>query len=281
MENISPAEYEALMNGPALHPPPGVTPNFDHPDTLSVYAVPTVALAISFSTLALAMRIYTQRRIARPLYWEDYTAALAWAMFIGWCAPNLIAARHGGAHQWNTRLRDFFEMLYVCCASIGRLVYIIILFETKDQTRAIIAPGLCGIAEVSLGLICTCLPTIPMFFTVMRSQLPQLSILGFTPFKNSTAIPQLDSASSTFRTTHLNHDSIWHDSVGDKGSARTVHELESWQMTPRTAELLVHISSPGRRKGQDRELEEGKILQTVRVEVEANDIGGRSYYDGS
>lgn len=120
-----------------------------------------------------------------------------------------------------------------------------------------------------------------MFFTVVRSQLPQLSILGFKPFKNATVIPQLDSESPAFRATPFSHGSIWQDSAGDKGSTATVYELEGWQMTPRTSQLLVHISSPGRRKGQDPVLEEGKILQTVSVQVESKDISERSYYDDS
>lgn len=34
-------------------------------------------------------------------------------MFIAFTGPNFIAARHGGAHQWNTRMEEFFLMLYV------------------------------------------------------------------------------------------------------------------------------------------------------------------------
>lgn len=71
MSGLSPSIERIILNGPAMPPPPGVVSNFDHPDTLSVYVVPTITLAITFSTLALLMRLYTQRAIGKPLYWED------------------------------------------------------------------------------------------------------------------------------------------------------------------------------------------------------------------
>lgn len=71
MSGLSPEIERIILNGPALPPPPGVQSNFDNPDTLSVYVVPTITLAITFSTLALLMRMYTQRAIGKPMYWED------------------------------------------------------------------------------------------------------------------------------------------------------------------------------------------------------------------
>ncbi|KAF4621716.1 hypothetical protein G7Y89_g14487 [Cudoniella acicularis] len=401
---LTPEQHEALLNGPALAPPPGQIPNFNHPDTLSIYVVPTIVLCITFSTLALLMRIYTQRAIARPLYREDYVAIVAWGMFIGFCVPNIICARHGGAHQWNTRLEEFFLMLYylrifvptrqsnmkmfmgicvvfwahltfyivdtffqifscnpremawnklitdghcfnlpatfvasgsvnvvsdfvllilpiysiwklqittkqklqisgafatgllVCVASIGRLVYIVILFRTTDMTRAIIPPGLCGLAEISLGLICSCLPTFPMFYQVLRSQLPSITIFGFHPFPASSSDPLTlnGTVPSRQHTRGSKHQSVWDGNAnGGRLTAKEYHELADWQLTPRHGELMVTISSPGRSKDGDTRsqfsgLESGlngsgamTIVQTVEVEIEERNLGEKSYYDSS
>ena len=69
-EFLAPAVRQALLNGPAMTPPAGVIPNFDNPDTLSIYVIPTIVLAVVFATLALAMRLFTLRAVHKPLAGE-------------------------------------------------------------------------------------------------------------------------------------------------------------------------------------------------------------------
>jgi hypothetical protein len=145
MGGLTPEELQQLLNGPALTPPPGVTSNFDHPETLAVYVVPTIALALSFSTLAIAARIIARRLSRNFIGWEDCeclhqavmllqltsldTAILGWVgrlkrltnitylwfqvMLVAFCVPCTYCGRYGGAHQWDTRLKDFMSLLYV------------------------------------------------------------------------------------------------------------------------------------------------------------------------
>ncbi|KAG9231696.1 hypothetical protein BJ875DRAFT_486766 [Amylocarpus encephaloides] len=416
MDSLPPSVIEALLDGPAMLPPKGVTANFDNPGSLNVFVVPTVVLAIVFPTLALLMRIYTQRSISRPLYWEDYIAILAWAMFIGFCVPSVICGRHAGAHQWDTPRREVFTMLYwsntvqivycpaiflvklsillqymrifvpsrqsnmgmfvgicvvfwghflfyvvdiffqifsctprekawnklittghcydlpgiyvasgavnvasdfiilllpvfsiwklkistrqkmevcgafatgflvgflpVCAVSIARLVYIVLFFRTEDQTRAVIAPGLCGIAEISLGIICSCLPTVPMFLHVVRAQLPLISFFGWHPFAKTASAP-FNSTASALRSKRQSH---W-DESGNKRLTKSYRELEDWQLSSKGIQL-VHISSAGRRPEPTSDVEDGRIIQTTIVEIEECkeepiDVRGKSYYDSS
>lgn len=169
-------------------------------------------------------------------------------------------------------------------ASIGRCVYIVKLFETKDQTRAIIPPGLCGIAEISLGIICSCLPTLPMFCHVVASQLSHLSCFGRNPFKGSETDPRtpFNSTASALRSKNT---SQWNEESGNN-NPKKYHELEDLQLAPRQNELRVSITSPGRgRSDSEIEMEEGRIVQTTIVEVEEKtvppprDYRGKSYYD--
>ncbi|CAG8984096.1 hypothetical protein HYALB_00010596 [Hymenoscyphus albidus] len=337
-------------------------------------------------------------------------------MFIAFTGPNIIAARHGGAHQWNTRLEAFFEMLYwsnlvqilygpvilvvklsillqylrifvptrrgnlgmyiglclvsgthlvfyivvtfiqifscrpreatwnkliqdkyclnlpamfvasgvvnvvsdliilvlpihsiwklqittrqkmqvtaafatgllVCVASIARCYYIVKFFETEDQTWAIVPPGLCGIAEISLGIICTCLTTLPMFCHVIHVQLSRMSFFGYKIFGGSEIDPRTPY-NSTASALRSKTPSQWNNESGDNNQSRkSYHELDDLQLSPRGNQMRVSITSPERaRSGLERELEEGRILQTTIVEVEEKtlpprNVTGKTYYD--
>lgn len=52
-------------------PPAGVIPNFDKSPNLDVYLYVTAALAISFATCAIIIRIYTKHFLLRSMGHED------------------------------------------------------------------------------------------------------------------------------------------------------------------------------------------------------------------
>ena len=66
-------QLEALLNGPALAPPPGVTPQLNNPPSYraATTAIPTVCLIVA--TLAVSMRVYTRARIIRVVNIADCT----------------------------------------------------------------------------------------------------------------------------------------------------------------------------------------------------------------
>jgi len=61
----------ALLNGPAMKPPQGVKPNFHSHDTIANYILPTDAVLLTLSTIALVLRIYTRRFITRSMALDD------------------------------------------------------------------------------------------------------------------------------------------------------------------------------------------------------------------
>ena len=68
---LTPEQLQELLNGPAGTPPLHVQPNFDNPTSLHVYAIPTLVLSLTISTVALVVRMYTKLRIIRSLVVED------------------------------------------------------------------------------------------------------------------------------------------------------------------------------------------------------------------
>ena len=74
--SLTPEQYHAalqtLLNGPAGLPPAGVIPNLENPlqNLASIFHV-TAALTLSFTTFAVAIRIYTKRCLLRSMGYED------------------------------------------------------------------------------------------------------------------------------------------------------------------------------------------------------------------
>ena len=65
------AELRTLLEGPAMSPPAGVIPDFDHAPNLDIYVIVTITLCTIFATLAVLLRMYTKVFILRVLAWED------------------------------------------------------------------------------------------------------------------------------------------------------------------------------------------------------------------
>ena len=65
------AELMKLLNGPALAPPAGVIPNFQNPDNLNNFVIPTITLCLTFTTVAVGIRMYTKAFIIRNTALDD------------------------------------------------------------------------------------------------------------------------------------------------------------------------------------------------------------------
>lgn len=64
-------ELKALLNGPAGAPPADKSPNFDNPPNLDTVVYLTTAICMSFTSLAILMRIYTRRILLRSVGYDD------------------------------------------------------------------------------------------------------------------------------------------------------------------------------------------------------------------
>ena len=67
----------ALLQKPALPPPPGVIPNFTNPKDNGRSLVVVGAILLAFVFIGLANRAYTKACIVRSTSWDDLTLCLS------------------------------------------------------------------------------------------------------------------------------------------------------------------------------------------------------------
>lgn len=65
------AQLEALLNGPAATPSPGILPNFDNPPNLNISIHLSAAICIPLASLAVLIRLYTKCFILRSIGYDD------------------------------------------------------------------------------------------------------------------------------------------------------------------------------------------------------------------
>jgi len=121
MSQYTPEEIQALLDGPGLAPPDGQESDFNSPDSIAIVVFIAAGLGLGLTTVALTIRVYTKAVIVKRFGWEDFTAILGWAMFVGFCVPCIYCSYYGGRHQWDTSLGHVFSLLYY--ASIVEIMY--------------------------------------------------------------------------------------------------------------------------------------------------------------
>ncbi|KAI1481231.1 hypothetical protein F4774DRAFT_374713 [Daldinia eschscholtzii] len=113
MDDLSPEELEALLNGPALAPPAGVIPQFDNPPKFWTASVALPTFCFVLSTALVSMRLYTKSRIIRQVNIADYSILLGWGAYLGDIICVFLAMKYAaGEHQWNVRLKNLGPFLY-------------------------------------------------------------------------------------------------------------------------------------------------------------------------
>ncbi|KAH9216512.1 hypothetical protein DL95DRAFT_407493 [Leptodontidium sp. 2 PMI_412] len=90
----------------AMPPPPGVIPNFEHPESRGNQVVVTIAVLLPLATLVLSLRLYTRRMIVRTMGSDDWT----WNKFdwFWWLTIYSKVVNLGmGSHIWDVPLTTF------------------------------------------------------------------------------------------------------------------------------------------------------------------------------
>ncbi|KAL4886048.1 hypothetical protein BJY04DRAFT_213587 [Aspergillus karnatakaensis] len=128
MSTLSPEEREAFLKLPASIPPPGEVSNLVDPPNLVVAGYVVVLMALCWTCLFFAIRVYTKVFVIRSLRMSDYAMAIGWGLFMGYFAPAwLVIHVAPGIDQWNMSFGDLRSMLwYYHVGSI--LAGLIILF---------------------------------------------------------------------------------------------------------------------------------------------------------
>ncbi|KAL4904256.1 hypothetical protein BDW74DRAFT_178838 [Aspergillus multicolor] len=129
MEALSPEQRQALLEGPALAPPPGLVSNFEDPPNLTSTGHAILFSIWSVATVCFLIRLYAKAFVARKWQLSDFVIILAWALCMGYAAVLLLAAKYSGVDQWNIRLKNLIELLYY--EQIALLLYGICTFFIK------------------------------------------------------------------------------------------------------------------------------------------------------
>ncbi|KAL3418416.1 hypothetical protein PVAG01_10132 [Phlyctema vagabunda] len=114
----------------ALAPPPGITPNFEHPED-AIFTLNLVVnyLAIALATIAVALRIYVRLKIQNAFSKEDVFCCLGWVATMAlFCAGALLGKYGGGHHEWeveSTRVEKFIQVQYAGVIAYGPATFLI------------------------------------------------------------------------------------------------------------------------------------------------------------
>ncbi|KAF3057126.1 hypothetical protein GL218_06200 [Daldinia childiae] len=114
--NLSPADLEIALDSPALKPPDGVHPNFEHPLNKNTISLVSIFLCLVVGSTFLGIRIYMRFFKMRQQHIGDYLMILAYPFWVITAVGSL--RRIFGAtgifiHEWDFRGRDIAEYLKV------------------------------------------------------------------------------------------------------------------------------------------------------------------------
>ncbi|KAI1276491.1 hypothetical protein F5Y07DRAFT_389242 [Xylaria sp. FL0933] len=114
ISSLPPEQQEAILNGPALPPPPGVVPNFANPPNQNAIAHATLAISLTLTTIASLIRFCARVFVIKATRLEDYLAVAAFGTYVGYIYLNYWLILHFGffVHQWDVRVKDVSKIFY-------------------------------------------------------------------------------------------------------------------------------------------------------------------------
>ncbi|KAL9055894.1 MAG: hypothetical protein Q9206_002973 [Seirophora lacunosa] len=122
LASLTPQQRQNLLDGPALPPPPGVIPEFDHPPNMRTLSIAVEITGFVIATITLCIRMYTRIFVIRRFSWGvDFTLIVGW---LAYAAIFIIAVGEvaSGVHQWDIQLKNVGEFFYHIY--IGALLYV-------------------------------------------------------------------------------------------------------------------------------------------------------------
>ncbi|KAL5338238.1 hypothetical protein BJX70DRAFT_215430 [Aspergillus crustosus] len=113
------------LDGPALKPPEGITPQFNNPPNRNGLAIAVLSTCAVFATICCFLRGYARVVLLRKLQTEELLVIIAYACFWGatYCTLALIKTPGYFVHTWNVRLRDvtptqYYVLMFGICYSV-------------------------------------------------------------------------------------------------------------------------------------------------------------------
>ncbi|KAI4226348.1 MAG: hypothetical protein L6R36_003244 [Xanthoria steineri] len=117
---------------PAMHPPPGVSPDFNAPDPLHAVNVFSIIFCLSLCTILLAIQLCTKKLLMHGLLLEDYVTILGWVIFVPYCGLGLqlIYGNRGNKHQWDVSIAQMAGFANI--ANIVCIIYVLLMLMIKS-----------------------------------------------------------------------------------------------------------------------------------------------------
>ncbi|KAM7213831.1 hypothetical protein V8F06_010763 [Rhypophila decipiens] len=115
ISSLPPAQQEAILNGPALGPPPGVLPNLTDPPNRNQFASAVTIICLVAATFSVLLRVVLQVFVMKKVRITDALLVVGYANFLAfvYCVYRIIHGTGFFVHQWNVRVKDIAEFGYV------------------------------------------------------------------------------------------------------------------------------------------------------------------------
>ncbi|KAI1260527.1 hypothetical protein F5Y18DRAFT_404937 [Xylariaceae sp. FL1019] len=131
---MAPTSYqipEAILEGPALAPPPGVIPNLENPRNYNAITIAADSICITITIIFVAIRAYVKLCCLKKIHLEDVIMIPALGTFFTgiWCADHIVHTSGTFTHQYDIRLKDLGATLYIF--HVGINTFVVTLCLTK------------------------------------------------------------------------------------------------------------------------------------------------------
>ncbi|KAI0484894.1 hypothetical protein GGR56DRAFT_616032 [Xylariaceae sp. FL0804] len=106
--SLPPALQQAILDGPALAPPPGVAPDFAHPPNGNAKTLAIASLCLGLTTFAVMVRVYARFFRMKNALFQDYLAIAAYGLYLAYSYTMFWQVYTHGffLHQWDIQVRD-------------------------------------------------------------------------------------------------------------------------------------------------------------------------------
>lgn len=128
---------DAILNGPAMAPPPGEVSDFSNPPNENPLAIGVLVTMIVISTFCVLVRLYARVYLLRKVSLEEVLVVLAYGCYWGaaWADFAMVETPGYFVHTWNVRVKDMLPTQYyilvfgVCYSFVLPFLKVAILTE--------------------------------------------------------------------------------------------------------------------------------------------------------
>ncbi|KAI0971895.1 hypothetical protein F4678DRAFT_432439 [Xylaria arbuscula] len=147
INNLSPEQQDAILNGPALAPPPTVPgPRFDDPPNGNTVAYAAVSICLTASSVAVLVRFFAKCIRPWKIQVEEPFMIAAFGIFVGYIYITywLLDIIGFFVHQWDIHLRDFWTLLYIIHVGSNFYSFTMLIMKTlilREWRRIFVPKG--------------------------------------------------------------------------------------------------------------------------------------------